>query len=249
LEFARPDKIIPRKIMSTINGKYLGTMALLATAASVTAAVPTLETFDSDTAGFGPNTTSSVVVHVGAGGNPGGFIQTRKDLTPPVFDVGALTLTPNFTGDYASAGIGSFSVDLNFFTDNITDAWVRVRPSIVENGWLFPLTSTFPTDEWNTYGVAFDPSWTDAEAALAGWVTDQDINPIADPSPSFASVMSSVNSLEVRIASPVESTLVGIDNVRIDAAGVPDSSSLLVEAMVVGALAFGARRLRKPVAA
>ena len=177
-------------------------------------AVPGVETFDTDTAGFVRNTTSSVVVHVAAGGNPDGHIQTRKDLTPPVFDIGALTTDPDFTGDYAAAGIGQFSVDLNFMTGNITSAWVRFRPGVADNGWRFPLTNSFPTNVWNTYGVAFNPTWTDLQAAAAGWVTDKDVDPLADPSPPFATVMAGVFTAEVRLASE-GSTLAGIDNFAI----------------------------------
>jgi hypothetical protein len=213
--------------------KQLVSAILPAVTCVVTSTATMVETFDFDTAGFGPNTTSSVVVHIADGGNPGGFIQTRKDLTPPVFDIGALTADPQFTGNYAAAGINFFSVDLNFFTENIEGAWVRVRPGPADNGWRYPLTVVFPADVWNTYGVAFDSTWSDAEAYAAGWLTDFDIDPVAIPSPAFASVMAGVNTLEVRIAS-TGSTLVGIDNVRI--ASVPDNSNLLAEAAGIALL-------------
>jgi hypothetical protein len=225
--------------MKTIMKQLVAGM-FVATASLMTSAVSIVETFDLDTAGFGPNTTSSVVVHIADGGNPGGYILTRKDLTPPVFDIGAFTGNPQFTGDYAATGINFFSVDLNFFTDNIEGAWVRFRPGPAANGWRFPLTETFPTDVWNTYDVMFDPAWGDLDAYAAGWLTDHDIDPLAIPSPSFASVMSSVDSLEVRIAS-TGATLVGIDNVRI--ASVPDSSNLLAEGAGIAMLLFLAGRL------
>lgn len=196
----------------------------------VLGAVPGVETFDTDTAGFVPNTTSSVVVHVGGGGNPDGYIETRKVLTPPVFDIGAMPLDPDFTGDYAAAGIGQISVDLNFKTDNITAGWIRFRPSIVENGWLYPLTNSFPTNVWNTYVVNFDPTWTDLQAQAAGWLTDNDINPAADPSPPFATVLAGVLTTEVRLASE-GSTIVGIDNFAI-AVPEPGMISLLAAGII-----------------
>lgn len=201
-------------------------------------AVPGVETFDTDTAGFVPNTTSSVVVHAAGGGNPDGHIQTRKILDPPVFDIGALTTDPDFTGNYAAAGIGQVSVDLNFMTNNISAAWVRFRPSIVENGWLYPLTNVFPTNVWNSYAVAFNPTWTDLQAKAAGWLTDKDVNPLTDPSPSFASVLADVNSAEVRIASE-GSTVVGIDNFAI---AVPEPS--MITLLVAGGAVIMLRRRR-----
>ncbi|MFV2067675.1 MAG: PEP-CTERM sorting domain-containing protein [Pirellulales bacterium] len=196
-------------------------------------AVPTIETFDNDVAGWVGNTTSSVVVHGADGGNPGGHLLTRKDLSPPVFDIGALidqADNPNFGGDYGAAGIVRVSVDLNFMTDNVDAAWVRFRTGSAVNGWLYPLTNVFPTDAWNTYSVDFNPLWTDQQAQDAGWLTDQDIDAGADPSPNFVSVLEDVDTAEVRIVS-VGSTVVGIDNFGIF---VPEPSSVLL--LVLGAL-------------
>ena len=200
-------------------------------------AVPGVETFDADTAGFVPNTTSSVVVHAAGGGNPDGHIQTRKDLTPPVYDIGALTTDPDFTGNYAAAGIGQVSVDLNFMTDNITSAWVRFRPGVAENGWRYPLTNSFPTNVWNTYVVNFNPTWTDLQAQAAGWLTDKDIDPGTDPSPPFATVMADVFSAEVRLASE-GSTVAGIDNFAI---AVPEPG--MIGLLAVGIAAMLRRRV------
>ncbi len=205
---------------------------------SAWAAVAGVETYDTDTAGFVPNTLSSTVVHIGAGGNPGGFIETRKDLSPPVFDVGAMTTGANFTGDYAAAGIAGASVDLNFMTSNIDGAWLRFRPSIVENGWRFPLTNAFPTNTWTTYSVDFDPTWTDLQAKAAGWVTDKDVDPATDPSGAFAALMSGVFSAEVRLAS-VGSTLAGIDNFTLR---VPEPASMVFALLGGGALIARRRR-------
>jgi hypothetical protein len=196
------------------------------------AAIPGVETFDAGTNGWIRNTTSSTVVHVAAGGNPGGFIETRKDLTPPVFDVGAMTPNPNFTGDYAAAGIMQASVDVNFMTNNITGAWLRYRTDAVTNGWLFPLTNAFPTDVWNTYTVNFNPTWTDIQARNAGWLTDDDLDPGTDPSPTFASVLASVGTAEVRIGSMPTSTLAGIDNYAI---AIPEPRALVLA--IAGCLA------------
>ena len=188
------------------------------------------ETFDADAAGFVPNTTSSTVVWTDPGGNPDGHILTRKSLSPPVFDIGALTTDADFMGDYAADGITGATVDLSFNTDNVDAAWLRFRRDIFTNGWRYPLTNVFaPTDTWNTYSVNFDPTWSDADAINAGWLTDQDINPASNPSPSFADVMSSVGRAEVRIGSQ-GSTIVGIDNFGL----VPEPHGALL--LFVGAM-------------
>ena len=211
------------------------TICLLLNSAS--AAIIGTETFDNDAAGFVGNTTSSTVIWAAAGGNPDGHLVTRKQLSPPAFDIGALTTDSDFTGDYAADGITGASVDLNFMTDNVDAAWLRVRKDIFTNGWRYPLTDVFaPTDTWMTYSVAFDPTWSDADATNAGWLTDQDIEPAANPSPPFADVMSSVGRAEVRIAS-TGSTLVGIDNFSL----VPEPSCCPI-VLLVGAILIMRRR-------
>lgn len=216
--------------------KTLGLFGGLLLAGIAPAAIIGLETFDTDEAGFGPNTTASVVAYSAGGGNPDGHIQTRRDLSESFFDIGALNSDARFTGDYAADGIGSMTVDLNFSTANFTGAWFRVRSNIVSNGWLFPLTAAFPTDVWNTYGVSFNPTWTDLEARAAGWVTDEDLDPLNTASPSFASVMASVGFAEVRLGSTDESTLAGVDNFGLGAP-VPEPSTLVLLGCGLGLIA------------
>ena len=216
--------------------KILGCMGGLLLAGLGSAAIITTETFDIDEAGFGPNTIASVVAYSAAGGNPDGHIQTRRDLGEPFFDIGALTTDTRFTGDYGADGIGSMRVDLNFMTANFTGAWFRVRIDAVGNGWLFPLTAAFPTNVWNTYGVAFNPTWTDLEARASGWVTDEDLDPLATASPSFATVMAAVGYAEVRLGSTNESSLAGIDNFGLGAP-VPEPSTVILLGCGLGLIA------------
>jgi hypothetical protein len=214
-------------------------LAIFFASVSLQAAVASLETFDNGTNGFEPNTTSSTVIHQAAGGNPDGHLLIRKDLSPPAFDVGALTATrAEFLGDYAAAGITGAAVDLNFQTTGIQAAWLRFRKDASSNGWRFPLTNAFPQNVWNTYGVSFNPTWSDIDAKAAGWLTDADVDPVALPSLPFAEVMASVGTAEVRIASDV-STLVGMDNFMIS---VPEPSALALSSLGGLALLAGRRR-------
>lgn len=227
--------MIRKKTLSVVSGIVL----FFTTTAPLLAATVALEPFDGGTNGFTGNTTSATVVHQAAGGNPDGHLLIRKDLSPPAFDTGAVTTTrAEFLGDYAAAGITGASVDLNFQTDGIDGAWLRFRRDASSNGWRFPLTDTFPLNTWNTYSVMFNPNWTNGEASAAGWMTDAEIDPVADPSPAFSEVMKSVGFAEVRIANDT-STLVGMDNFQL----VPEPSAFALTSL--GLLsALGTRRRR-----
>jgi hypothetical protein len=200
------------------------------------AVFPHVEEWDSGTlAGWTANTTSSTVVYVLTGGNPNGYIETRGP-SPGSFDIGALTDIADFTGDYAAAGITGASVDLNFENGQFDAAWIRFRYlDSTQNGWLYPLTDTFTPDVWQTYFVNFNPAWTDLEARSAGWLTDDDVIPSADPSVSFALTMATVYTAEVRISGDVN-LLAGIDNFAV----VPEPATIVF----LGLGLFALRRKR-----
>lgn len=224
-------------MIRTLTRRFAGGLAILLTSASLQAATIGIETFDAGKNGFDANTISATVIHQAAGGNPGGHLLIRKDLSPPAFDVGALTTSrAEFLGNYAAAGINGASVDLNFQTEGTDAAWIRFRRDGSSNGWRHPLTDTFPLNSWNTYGVSFDPNWTDAQATAAGWVTDRDLDGAVDPSPAFADVMKSVGFAEVRIANDT-STLVAMDNFQL----VPEPSALALSGVALLSL-IGLRR-------
>ncbi|MEZ6209760.1 MAG: hypothetical protein R3B46_00720 [Phycisphaerales bacterium] len=70
------------------------------------AASPITATFDSDAQNFQGSTISTTQIHLGAGGNPGGFIEICRDLGGPAFDIGTENMaTPEFLGDYVAGGI------------------------------------------------------------------------------------------------------------------------------------------------
>lgn len=219
--------------------KYWMVAALLAVSTmGVQAAVPgTIATYDLDEEGWEGSTTSTTQVYVANDGNPGGHIQVRKDLTPPVFDIGSRnSVTAGFLGDYAASGITGAGFDLNVFNTTLDHAYLRFRRNVAENGWLYDFGAVVPNgNAWVPFDVPFDPTWDDLTAMANGWVTDDVIDAGADPSPSFADVMAAVGWIEVRLANE-GSAVVGIDNVRV--IPEPMTASLLA----LGALTMLRRR-------
>lgn len=212
--------------------------------AAVGAATPGVETFDSDTAGFIGSTVASSVVHRDPDGNPGGYIAIRRLVDNGIIDIGAMTPRIEFNGNYAAGGIRGVAVDLRFETDNINAARIRFRP-VNESGWWHPLTDSFPAGSWDTFTILFDPTWSDSDALANGWRPDQDLNPIALPSPAFATVLSEVWQPEVRIssASDYDSVIFDIDNFRLlGAAEVPEASTVGAGAGLLALALLGWRR-------
>ena len=211
-------------------------VSVLLLAGGALAVYPHVEDWEGGTlAGWTGNTTSSVVVYVANGGNPDGHIQTRRGGVDD-FDIGAMTDIPDFTGNYIAAGITGASVDLIFITGAFDDVWLRFRyQDATQNGWRYPLTDVFP-DTWQTYSVLFNPAWSDLDARAAGWITDDDVDPGADPSASFAATMANVYTVEVRIAGD-GSMIAGIDNFAV----IPEPTSILL--LGTGLVALRKKRL------
>jgi hypothetical protein len=148
------------------------------------------------------------------GGNPDGLLGTWGDLADDTFDIGALTRCNVFTGDYAAAGVTGIAVDVNFVSGTFDAAWLRLRfQGGTQNGWVYPLTAVFG-NVWQTYSVNFDPTWTNAQAEAAGWMTDKDANLTSIDSNSWAETLSDVYTAEVRI-SGVNDVVAAIDNFSI----------------------------------
>ncbi len=214
---------------------------VLLTSVTTYAATPgAVETWDADLAGWEQSTTSSTPVHVAGGGNPDGHVQIRKVLGG--FDeIGIVTdSNADFLGDFAADGINQVSVDINMFNSSVTDSWVRFRRNSGENGWLYSFGAIAPNANiWETYTTpVFDPTWNDLDAISNGWITDNDIDAGADPSPPFATVMSGVGRAEVRFDTATGvSTLIGVDNYRL----VPEPSSMAL-LLFAGTLVSARRR-------
>jgi len=164
-----------------------------------------------------PNTTVTSVIVKNTGGNPGGYLQSSGNVSGS-FDIGALTTTPQATGDYRAA-VWTISIDVQFLAGSFDALWIRFRyKDFTENGWVYPLTETFPLGGWQTFTVTLNPGWSDDAARAQGWLTDRDAaSPGASPSKSWNTTMSDVYYIEVRVSG--EGFLrAGIDNVRLDKA-------------------------------
>lgn len=213
---------------SMIRNSLLAIAALLA--APALAAVPgTVATFDSGPDDFVGSTVSTVQIHLGDDGNPGGHLVIRK-ITDPGFDIGTRnSVWPEFLGDYAAAGVTGAGVDLNVFLD-LDEAMLRFRRDVFENGWNYDFGAIAANPGvWVSYDVLFNPAWDDATALANGWAQEAG-------APSFAALMASVGWLEVRVGNE-GSAIVGVDNVRL----IPEPATLGL--LAVGAVALIRRRV------
>ncbi|MCA9283014.1 MAG: hypothetical protein H6812_07165 [Phycisphaeraceae bacterium] len=197
-------------------------------AGSAMAASPITATFDSDAENFQGSTISTTQIHLGAGGNPGGFIEIRRDLGGPAFDIGTENrMTPEFLGDYVAGGINEAGFDLRVPSTPVADVWLRFRSSVSMNGWYHPYGAPANDNVWHEYSSSFDPSWDDATALGNGWLQEAGAG-------TFSDTMKSVGWIEVRLIT-IESTLADIDNVYI----VPTPGALALSVVGMG---FGLRR-------
>jgi hypothetical protein len=188
-----------------------------------------------DTNGWVQSTTSSVVIRDGAFGNPAGSLAVRRDLTPPVFDIGATTTLAQVSGDYTGAPSWTFSFDVFYDTGNFTDTWLRFRyQDATFDGWHLDVANVFPSS-WQSYAVTFDPNWSDVEAAANGWVDE------TGGTVSWGLLMSNVYHPEIRLLlGDQASALAHIDNLALRSVAEPAVIWLL--ALGLGGIGFVRRR-------
>ncbi len=189
-----------------------------------------------DTNGWIQSTASSVLVRDAGFGNPAGSLAVRRDLTPPIFDIGATTNLPQVSGDYTGAPSWTFSFDVFYGAGNYVDTWLRFRyQDGTFNGWHLDVENVFP-NSWQSYSVTFDSTWSDAEAAANGWVDE------TGGAVSWALLMTNVFHPEIRLLLGDEaSALAYIDNVALRS--IPEPAGLAL--LAFGLLGLGIARRPK----
>lgn len=196
------------------------------------------ETWDTagDLAGWDANTTDSVVANPGVGGNGGGYLETTRS---GAFPIGAKTELPAATGNFGSQ-VWQAQVDLIGLNGATTDVWLRFRyQDSTFNGWRYRLTDVL-SGTWQTFGVSFDPTWTDAQAQANGWQTDF-ANGAA--SVGWAQTLSNVYTTEVRIDGSRD-LKAGIDNFSLSAVPEPSSYAVLLAGLSVASMGLMMKRRR-----
>lgn len=186
---------------------------LVASAVAVPAlgAAPIVATFSLGEDNFVASTLDTVQIRPASGGNPGGFVQLRKETSVDAFPLGTRTsVTPEFLGNYAAAGINQAGFDLVTFNTTLDGAQIRFRPGVADNGWNYNFGAIAAGNNWiSLVTPVFDPTWSDVAATANGWTQEAG-------APSFAALFANVGWVEARFNNaPLVSAIVGVDNVRL----------------------------------
>ena len=225
-----------RQLGSCVAAVFATTIIAFCARSAVAAVAYSEDWTAGDTNGWIQSTTSSVVVRDAAFGNPAGSLAVRRDLTPPIFDIGATSALPQVSGDYTGAPSWTLSFDVFYDTGNYVDTWLRFRyQDATFNGWHLDVANVVPAS-WQSYSVMFDPTWSDVEAAAKGWVDE------TSGAVSWALLMTNVFHPEIRLLLGDEgSALAHIDNFALRS--VPEPASLAL--LTVGLLGLGFARQHK----
>lgn len=185
------------------------------------AATAVLDTFDTGVGTWIENTSLTAVGYSATGGNPGGYM-TSNSSSGSFGTAGAQNNSADYTGLFPD-GVWNISVDLNFFSGDFTEAWLRFRfQDASTNGWHISLEDTTFNPSWQTYSVFFDTTWSDATAIANGWVKDTSS---VGAAPAFSTLWGDVFSSEVRILGG-EIMSAGIDNYQTQVVPLPAAAWL-----------------------
>ncbi len=179
--------------------------AFVMASGTASAAAPNHDGWDvsGDFAGWRQNTAKTNIAVIDTGGNPDGYLYSESTgyFGWNNYYAGACSEKAELSGDFGFAPSVQVSVDLKVSSNtvNFNGVYLRFRyQDATYNGWRYLFTDTPVYDAWVTYSVAFDPTWTDVDARAAGWVTDEDVHPSAEPSEPFAVTMADVYYTEIR---------------------------------------------------
>jgi hypothetical protein len=123
---------------------------------------------------------------------------------------GAAYLEDELSGDF-SGSTWTLSADFRCFLGTCAEPSLRFYENDSDVIWIYEFDGVI-TDEWQTFSVTFDPSWSYSEAQNAGWTANTDSD--------FSDTMSNVGSTQLWInGTPpeIEGFLIGgIDNVTLE---------------------------------
>jgi hypothetical protein len=160
------------------------------------------------TAGWAPSNPASAVA-AGAGlGHPGCCLRIAGGSHSSVF-VGATAALPEAAGDYGSRGVGLLSFEVWLESGWYGNALLRIRTGENDNsGWTLAFrVPNEPDGSWLTVMTKLDPSWSDSDAKLLGWIRGAG-------APSFGEALSNVHAVDVLFMAS-ESVNVRLDNFRL----------------------------------
>jgi hypothetical protein len=157
---------------------------------------------DGQLEGWEPGSAVSSVSAMGVGGQPLGYLLVKRQSGTPL-DAGAMTTLPAATGDYAGRGVRRIQFDL---LCPFAMPFLRLQPIDGSTpGWRYRVPVSTP-NQWHSWVVPVDPSWSNFEAGVAGWSRESG-------APDFSQVMASVHSVGfVFGSSPAILLQASIDN-------------------------------------
>jgi hypothetical protein len=146
-------------------------LAILSAAPDAVAADSFVDRFDEgDAACWLGFTIRTDVVVESEGGHDGGWL--RSIAEPGHFNAGIATSKPEVRGDWRTAEVTTLQLDVRLVAGTVTGGGFRLREGGDVNGWVFPVSGDVISETGSTINAPLDPTWTDEEAAAAGWISE-----------------------------------------------------------------------------